>query len=336
MVDTEYETFVVLAHAMTELVPGVPAEVLVADASQSQFELAAVNPAGGPAGCGVGSPLSCAAVRRGSTAVFDSSNALDSCPRLRNRPFGACSAVCAPVSFMGRALGVIHVVADEHAPVSATKIHGLETLASLSGTRIGTLRALAQTQRQAMTDVLTGLSNRRDAEPRLQRLLERNDQVAVVMVDLDRFKLLNDTHGHEVGDRALRVFARTLTQSFREVDLISRWGGEEFLLALPGLNASQASDIVERVRLALATTALTGGLPAFTASFGIADMSHTRSMEQLIRVADTALYEAKNAGRDCYRIASPHAPDRAAVRVPSHGDCVDPAQLARSLSTTKT
>ncbi|MFN0030492.1 MAG: diguanylate cyclase [Acidimicrobiales bacterium] len=304
MAETEHETFAVLAEAMVEVVPELPSELLMTDGTRALLDRVAEHGNAGPAGCEVDSPSACVAVRRGVVATFESSRALNACPHLRDRSGGACSAVCAPITFMGQALGVLHVRSPEHRIPDATQLAGLQTMATLTGARVGTLRALAQTNKMAMTDPLTGLSNRRDAQPRLMRMVERHDQASLVMVDLDRFKLLNDTFGHDAGDRALRAFARTLNQSVREVDVVARWGGEEFVLGLPGLDAEGAIAVVERVQLSLDVAAMTSGAPSFTASFGIVDLSRSRFFDELIRLADQALYEAKKAGRNCYRVAS--------------------------------
>ena len=178
MDDSEYETFGIIAEAMREIDPTLPMELLIADPLHAHMQRAAFSPEGGAPGCNVDSPWSCVAVRRGSMMSFDSSRALNSCPQLKNRPSGPCSAVCVPLTFMGNALGILHVASAEGAAPDKAQIEGIRTLAKVSGARIGTLRALAQAQIQAMTDALTGLSNRRDAEARMQRLLERNDRLA--------------------------------------------------------------------------------------------------------------------------------------------------------------
>ncbi len=125
----------------------------------------------------------------------------------------------------------------------------------------------------------------------------------MVLTDLDEFKRLNDTRGHEAGDQALRLFAETLRASLREGDLAARWGGEEFVLILPQSNAAKAQEVAERIRAMLAEKLLVGAIPHFTASFGIADTSMGTRFEQLLRMADEALYRAKESGRDCVRVA---------------------------------
>jgi diguanylate cyclase (GGDEF)-like protein len=237
------------------------------------------------------------AVRRGSAVVFDSSERLNACPHLRDRPVGACSAVCVPVSFMGRSLGVLHTTGPDGAPLAREQVERLTTVAGQAGARIGTVRAFQKTQLQASTDGLTGLVNRRMAEERLRELLRERRMFAVALADLDRFKQLNDTHGHEVGDRALRLFSQMASVSLRDEDTIARWGGEEFLLILPELDRFQAVEVIDRLRAALAR-AHPGETPRFTVSFGVTDSHESPDLDELFRIADDGLYAAKQAGRD--------------------------------------
>jgi diguanylate cyclase (GGDEF)-like protein len=123
------------------------------------------------------------------------------------------------------------------------------------------------------------------------------------MTDLDNFKAVNDEHGHPVGDTVLRRFARLLEGSVRDVDVAARWGGEEFLLILPGTDAEGAARLAERIRARLEeTTLLTpeGVLIVATASFGVASAGEdgAASAERLVAAADAALYAAKRAGKN--------------------------------------
>jgi diguanylate cyclase (GGDEF)-like protein len=254
----------------------------------------------------VKSPFSCVAVRRGTAVVFDSSEALNACPHLRGRESGPCSAVCVPVSFMGRALGVMHTTgpAGEHLPSEA--VGRLAVLAGQAGVRIGTVRAFEKTQLQASTDGLTGLVNRRNAEQELRGLIKSQHRFAIAIADLDKFKQLNDTHGHEAGDRALRLFAQTATQTLRDNDLIARWGGEEFVIVLPELDRFQAVKVLDRIRRDLAA-AHQGGTATYTASFGVTDSRQSQTLEDLLNIADAGLYQAKEAGRDQVMVGDPAA-----------------------------
>jgi diguanylate cyclase (GGDEF)-like protein len=223
---------------------------------------------------------------------------LDACPYLRGRGPGKVAAVCVPVSMIGRSIGVLHAVAASGSHPPSAVISQLEVIADHVGTRIGTLRVLEQTHLQAATDSLTGLINRRTVENEIREMIRRGRPFSLAMGDLDHFKLLNDTHGHEVGDRALRVFARAMRNSLRDSDLISRFGGEEFVMVLPGVDVEGASAILQRAQEELLIALAQSNIPAFTASFGVAHSDATDSLEDLMRLADHALFTAKREGRN--------------------------------------
>jgi len=275
-----------------------PSELLLADASDAHLRPRAVHPTAGGAGCGVGAPFECPAVKRARAQSFASSEAINACPQLRGRPGGARSAYCAPVAFMGRSLGVVHVTGPEGQPLGAVASERIEELADQLGMRIGTVRALARAQLQASTDSLTGLANRRSAEEELGARLAAGEDLAIALIDLDHFKRLNDTYGHDAGDRALRLFADTVRRALRADDFVSRWGGEEFLVALPGLDRTAAADAFDRVRLALVDACARAEAPNFTASVGVVDTDLDRRLDVVIRAADAALSQAKETGRD--------------------------------------
>lgn len=160
-------------------------------------------------------------------------------------------------------------------------------------------------ERQALVDGLTGIANRRHCEQVLHAEVARADRLgtalALVLADLDDFKSVNDEHGHAAGDETLRAFAGVLAHTVRESDFVGRWGGEEFLLLLPGADADGAARLAERLRLALAARALLGrdgGVVRVTASFGVAQHRPGGDAETLFAAADRALYRAKREGKD--------------------------------------
>jgi diguanylate cyclase (GGDEF)-like protein len=132
------------------------------------------------------------------------------------------------------------------------------------------------------------------------RVLRSSDtEVVVAMADLDHFKALNDTHGHETGDRALRLFAQVLRSSLRSNDLIARYGGEEFAVVLPSCSAEEARAALDQVRVALKHAVANAGLPRFTASFGVVESGEQPGdLAELLVLADAALFDAKHQGRD--------------------------------------
>jgi two-component system, cell cycle response regulator len=158
----------------------------------------------------------------------------------------------------------------------------------------------------SITDGLTGLYNHRHVHELLQEEHERckrnGDPLAVAMLDLDRFKQLNDTHGHQTGDVVLADTARILRENAREVDMIGRYGGEEFIVILPEATEAAAVRFAERVREAVERHVFRSGDKEIqmTVSGGVASASAPDLLQpdELIRRADMALYEAKNGGRN--------------------------------------
>jgi diguanylate cyclase (GGDEF)-like protein len=165
-------------------------------------------------------------------------------------------------------------------------------------------------ERHATTDALTGLSNRHAMEesfPReVQRCLQDELPVSLIMIDVDAFKAFNDNFGHIAGDRVLSAVARVLQKQFRSRDFLVRFGGDEFAALLPGVNETEALAIADRVRQTVSgsTDANNDSLIQIPVrvSMGVAQLGVHGSYESLLRSADEALYRAKNAGRDTVSI----------------------------------
>ena len=163
-----------------------------------------------------------------------------------------------------------------------------------------------QLLRVSQTDALTGLANRRHIEERLNEMYEHSSRLSepmsCVMCDIDKFKSVNDTYGHQAGDAVLRQFAKILQGEAREIDRIGRYGGEEFLLLLPGTVLDAAVTFADRVRKAVEEHTFTfdGGTLKRTASFGVSGWPHPAitHCESLVKMADDALYVAKETGRN--------------------------------------
>lgn len=301
MAETETGSYLVVARASQGIGLQGHLQLLLADSSQAHLKLAVDEAESAVPGCAVGAPFQCPAIRRGQTLTFPSSTELDACPQLSRRVEPGqppLAAVCVPLNVVGRSIGVLHVATHESFAPRRAVIVALESIAEQASARIGMVRVMEQTHLQAATDPLTGLLNRRSLENQTRDLLRGGQRFAVAMGDLDHFKDLNDTHGHDAGDRALRVFARTLQGALRNDDIICRYGGEEFVIVFPGLTAQEASKALERVREALILAIATGSIPTFTASFGVADSDDATGFEELVQVADTALFHAKRQGRN--------------------------------------
>lgn len=174
-----------------------------------------------------------------------------------------------------------------------------------AGERI--LAARDELRARATFDALTGLLNRATIMERLDREVlrarARVEPLSVVLLDLDEFKRVNDTHGHLVGDEVLRQACKRLSARLRPYDELGRYGGEEFLAVLPGCSVSCGRDVAERMRNSLGTLPLdtSAGALSITASFGVATIEEgqSRSIPALLEAADAALYQAKRNGRNC-------------------------------------
>ncbi len=171
----------------------------------------------------------------------------------------------------------------------------------------------AQLLNEARADAKTGLLNaatwEREAAAEVGRAVRTHSPLAVALLDLDRFKQINDTHGHLAGDEVLRAIARLMTSVLREYDVAGRFGGEEFVMLLPQTRAPDALRIAERVRAHIARLPITGPggerIPV-TASIGVAalDAGSSRQLTELLAAADAALYRAKASGRDQVQMIS--------------------------------
>jgi diguanylate cyclase (GGDEF)-like protein len=151
----------------------------------------------------------------------------------------------------------------------------------------------------AATDPLTGLSNRRGCEKSIAGEISRAERerkpLSCIMLDIDRFKQVNDTMGHQGGDQVLREISALLRQSVRAYDIVSRWGGEEFLVILPGADLEAARQLAERIRLGVQKLPTS----SVTISAGAAEFDADYDFEATLRTADRRMYEAKAAGRNC-------------------------------------
>lgn len=170
--------------------------------------------------------------------------------------------------------------------------------------------ALEQSQTLARTDPLTGFGNRRAMTELICREIARShrskEPFSVAILDLDHFKKVNDEHGHNVGDQALVHAAKVVKSSIRETDEICRYGGEEFVVTLPGASAEGTRFVIDRMRGLMERTPLVlkKGELVLRFSAGVAELKLTEDAEALLKRADQALYEAKAAGRNCVMVAT--------------------------------
>lgn len=165
-------------------------------------------------------------------------------------------------------------------------------------------KALEEVSRLATTDPLTELSNRRGAhlvlEEEWSQFEKTGRKFSLILTDVDHFKKINDRYGHHGGDRLLCEIADLLRRNTREIDCVARWGGEEFLIILPGLHREEARSVAERLRRTVEEHKPSSS--AVTMSFGCATITTGHSIKTLILATDKAMYEAKNSGRNCVRV----------------------------------
>lgn len=218
---------------------------------------------------------------------------------------GALLAV--PMVHMGTLLGVMNFQRPEVASFSAEEIELLTAVADLAATAVKNARLHAETVKLTMTDPLTGVPNRRHLFQRMELELARAQRfgtsLALLMVDVDHFKRLNDVAGHRVGDETLRRVCDVLGMRVRKVDTLARYGGEEFVLLLPQSTKAAAVDVAEKLRRAVAETVALSqpGLPGnhVTVSIGVAHFpTDATTQEELVDCADAALYCSKRSGRN--------------------------------------
>ena len=217
--------------------------------------------------------------------------------------FGLSNTLVAPLRTDAGVIGAIVLSrrTRDAWPAAARRIlHGAAAEASAALGRVESHRAA---EARASTDVLTGLPNRRYFEEFCALLAHRrraDDAVGVLMIDIDHFKLVNDQHGHEIGDEVLRAVAGAIAGAVREGDVPARFGGEEFAVLLRNPSGRVAFEVGERVRAAVGALDLgASGVDSISVSVGVAVAdNHEVTMAELLAEADRALYRAKRAGRD--------------------------------------
>lgn len=257
-------------------------------------------------------PEDCWALRRGRMSWFDAEKKSLACvhadgPEVRE-------SLCVPLMAHGEALGVFHLQPREK-PITRDATRGsrveadrklASVLAEQIGLALGNLKLRETLRNQSIRDPLTGLFNRRYMEESLEREISRavrdKCSVAILMLDIDRFKEFNDTYGHQAGDAALRTLGDFLKKTVRGQDIVCRYGGEEFALVFGGSSLEGALERAQSLREGVKRLEVHSGgqlLGALTVSMGIALFpNHGLTLADVLREADEALYCAKREGRD--------------------------------------
>ncbi len=185
--------------------------------------------------------------------------------------------------------------------LSAEKAKTQKAYEDLSGLRDQLEKKNIELEELSITDKLTGLYNRLKLDSAIAEEIDRYDRYknpfGIILLDIDHFKLVNDTHGHQVGDKVLQEVARLLTTYTRKSDLVGRWGGEEFLIICPEINKEKLISLSEKLRTIVESHPFSV-VTTKTASFGVASYKDNESVKTFIHRADEALYQAKNSGRN--------------------------------------
>ena len=219
------------------------------------------------------------------------------------------SIACIPMVVFNDVIGVINVTNKRHGQAFTDEdVEMLKAVADQAAVAINK----AQLWDMAVTDSLTGLFVRRYFLVKLQEELHRaeryNNILSVVLADLDRFKNINDTYGHDAGDRALKTIGKFLQQNIRDVDVVARYGGEEFVIMIPEAANDAALILAERLRTQMSELKIED-LPPITISLGIATYPNDGSdIDDLVKKADAAMYAAKRAGRNRVMKYTPDIP----------------------------
>jgi diguanylate cyclase (GGDEF)-like protein len=276
-------------------------------------------------------PESCWALRKGCVHVVQPDNFSLLCGH--TDPASAACHLCVPMVAQGDSLGVLSIddpgLCDSltHPRLLQRKQELATTVAEQISLAFANLTLRETLKYQAVRDPLTGLFNRRHMEESLERELlraARNDKpVTVLMIDIDRFKLFNDTFGHEAGDILLRELGSVFSSITRGGDIACRYGGEEFLLILADATLETGCERAAKLREQVANLQISHRaetLRRITLSIGVAGFpEHGTSAAQIVKSADEALYRAKAAGRDCVVVADATSTDTPSLTVSSSG-----------------
>lgn len=217
-----------------------------------------------------------------------------------------------PLRTQERVIGAIVIASDTPAGLPRDEARNVTLLGALAAPSLEVVWEMEEVSKRARTDALTGLPNRRAFDDQLATLLLHADRfghsVALIVADIDNFKQVNDSWGHEAGDAVLKAIGATLEEGVRKVDLCARFGGEEFAILLPETSLTGAAELADRLRRAASgRPTLVGGqeIPV-TISCGVSAYPEAvLSKEALFASADRALYEAKKSGRNCVKSAAP-------------------------------
>jgi diguanylate cyclase len=257
----------------------------------------------------------CWGLRRGRVNVSLASDSRVACAHIG--PTIPTYSICVPMMAQGETLGILYLdtgpeqMASKVKPLTEAQERTVKTLTEHLALAVANLNLRESLRKQAIRDPLTGLFNRRYMEESLEREFRRASRrespLAILMIDIDHFKRLNDSFGHEAGDAVLRELAKVFQAQLRAEDIASRYGGEEFVLILPESDMAAASECADRLQQAVHAMQIQHygrTLEGISLSIGLTCFPQQgKTVDSLMRTADAALYRAKENGRDRVEIA---------------------------------
>ena len=307
----EREFVDVVERFAAQILPDTPGALYLL--SNSQTILRRIGEWNAPLGSAAEFPPSeCWGLRRGQPHIITDASGDMVCRHVQAEQLTGYR--CLPLVAQGETVGLFFI--EQRQAEIAVNDQDLRALTETVALTLVNLRLREKLRNQSIRDILTGLFNRRYLEELLElecSRAERSKQpIGVVMVDVDHFKRFNDTFGHDAGDLVLKNIGELLRRSIRQGDVACRYGGEEFVLVLPGTSASEAVDVAERVREGarrLEIVYRNQALGRITVSLGVAAYPMAgETPAELIDAADQTLYAAKNAGRDRVELFGGHEP----------------------------
>lgn len=308
---TVEEACCIITNLVEDLFPHCAGGIFITRESRNRLEnINTFGPAVLPSQV-VFNPHHCWALRRGQVHHVEADRASLRCQHIPDDTTLA-TTLCVPMIAQGETLGLLYLATENPAALDDLKQQLARTLAEQVGMAIANLKLKETLKHQSIRDPLTGLYNRRYLEETLTQEIVRAERkqhsIGVIMLDIDHFKRLNDTFGHDIGDFVLQLVAKLLRENVRKSDIVCRYGGEEMTIILPEATLAETEAHAEALRHAL--TQINPhhqgqSLGMLTASFGVAAFpNHGNTPETLIKAADTVLYQAKAAGRNQVLTAS--------------------------------
>lgn len=300
--NTLTESATILQHFARQLFPDTRGGIYLLRASRNLLQLSASwnaenNPMTDPV-----EPQDCWALRLGKTYERTVDGKELSCHHLHDSHH---TTLCIPLMAQSDIVGLLNIELQNTKDLEEIRVRA-ELMATHTSAALASVTLREALRQQSIRDPLTGLYNRRYLEEAMERELLRARRnktgLSVLMIDIDHFKQFNDTHGHQAGDLLLKEFGEYLRRNVRGEDFACRYGGEEFLIVMPGCdgeNARERAEILRQNLISLKVHYQGNILPAVTASFGVAFFTeHGEDRDTLIRSADASLYLAKRNGRN--------------------------------------